>query len=221
MQFCDNCKVSLKGNNKICPLCGGIVQKQEEDEPEVFPFVPTIYQEFNLLIRTMLMVSISAIIVSFAVNLIFTKSSNWSLFVAGAILCMWVSLYFVIRKRHNVPKTIVWQVVLLTAISVIWDFSMGWRGWSINFVLPIACAAAMVVIPIAHRILKIGVRDLLIYIFMDAIFGFIPMIFLALGLLQVIVPSIICAAFSAISLTAIVLYEGDNLKSELKKRMHI
>ena len=221
MQYCEKCKVSLKGNNKICPLCGGIVQKQEENIPEVFPFIPTIYQEFNILIRTMLMVSITAIIITFAVNLIFTRSSNWSLFVAGAILCMWISLYFVIRKRHNIPKTIVWQVVLLTTISVIWDFSTGWRGWSIDFVLPIACVVAIIVMPIAYKILKIGVRDLLIYIFMDAIFGLIPIIFLVLGFLQIIVPSIICVAASAISLAAIVIYEGDNMKSELKKRMHI
>ncbi len=221
MQYCEKCKVSLKGNNKICPLCGGIVQKQEEEAPEVFPFIPTIYQEFNILLRTMIMVSITAIIITFAVNLIFTRSSNWSLFVAGAVLCMWISLYFVIRKRHNIPKTIVWQVVLLTTISVIWDILTGWRGWSIDFVFPIACVAAILVIPIAYRILKIGVRDLLIYIFMDAIFGLIPMIFLAFGFLQIIVPSIICAAVSAISLAAIIIYEGDNMKSELKKRMHI
>ena len=52
MQYCDNCKVKLKGNQKECPLCGGIVPDSEEKSEEVFPIIPTIYQEFNIFIRT-------------------------------------------------------------------------------------------------------------------------------------------------------------------------
>ena len=34
-------------------------------------------------------------------------------------------------------------------------------------------------------------------------------------------PSVICVAASAISLAALVIFEGDNMKTELNKRMHI
>jgi len=221
MQSCDNCKVSLKGNQKICPLCGSILQESEEDQEEVFPHIPTIYQEFNLMIRTMILISISVTIISFAVNAIFTKESRWSLIVAASVLCMWISLYFIIRKKNNIPKTIVWQVALIGILSILWDKSMGWLGWSIDFVIPSVCVGAMIVMAIAAKILKIGVRDLIIYLLVDAIFGFVPIIFLIFGWIHIGFPSIICLATSAISLSALILYEGDNMKAEINKRVHI
>ncbi|HWT75731.1 MAG TPA: DUF6320 domain-containing protein [Mobilitalea sp.] len=221
MLSCDNCKVTLKGKHKVCPLCGGIIPENEEQEEEVFPYIPTIYQEFNILIRTMILLSISAVIISFAVNAIFTRESRWSILVAAGILCMWISLFFIIRKKNNIPKTIVWQVALISILSVLWDKSIGWLGWSLDFVIPTVCVGAIIVMAIAAKLLKIGVRDLIIYLFVDVIFGFVPIIFLLLGWLHILFPSIICVAASAISLSALILFEGDNMKTELNKRMHI
>lgn len=221
MQYCNYCKVKIKGNSAVCPLCGGILQEQDSDEGEVFPPIPTIYQEFNLFIRIMIMISIVAIVISFAINMIFTRESEWSLLVAASILCMWLSLFFIIRKKNNIPKTIVWQVVLISVLSVLWDFSMGWRAWSIDYVIPSICVGAMIVMAIAAKILKIGVRDLIVYFLVDGIFGFVPIIFIIFGGLNVIFPSVICVTVSIINLSALILFEGDNMKTEIDKRMHI
>jgi hypothetical protein len=221
MQKCDNCKVSLKGDYEVCPLCGGILHGDIDKREEIFPNIPTIFEEFNIFIRIIILISIAAIIISFAINLLFTKDSRWSLIVAAGIACMWVSLFFIIRKKNNIPKTIVWQVVLIGILSVIWDWSMGWLGWSINFVIPAICFGAMIVMAIAAKILKIGVRDLIVYLFIDIIFGFIPIIFILTGVLDVVFPSVICVATSTISLSALILFQGDNMKAELRKKMHI
>jgi hypothetical protein len=221
MQKCDNCKVSLKGDYEVCPLCGGILHGDIDKREEIFPIIPTIFEEFNIFIRIILLISIAAIIISFAINLLFTKDSRWSLIVAAGIACMWVSLFFIIRKKNNIPKTIVWQVVLIGILSVMWDWSMGWLGWSINFVIPAICFGAMIVMAIAAKILKIGVRDLIVYLFIDIIFGFIPIIFILTGVLDVVFPSVICVATSTISLSALILFQGDNMKAELRKKMHI
>jgi hypothetical protein len=221
MQYCDKCRVHIRGSQKVCPLCGNIIPENDDGNDEVFPIIPTIYQEFNIFIRLLILVSISAVIISFAINVIFTKESRWSLLVAAGILCMWISLFFIIRKKNNIPKTIIWQVVILSILSVMWDWSIGWLGWSIDYVIPSICVGAMIVMAISAKLLKIGVRDMIIYILVDAIFGFIPIIFILLGKLNVIFPSVICVAASAISLSALIIFQGDNIKAELKRRMHI
>ena len=221
MQKCENCKVLLRGNFEVCPLCGSIISQKEENADEVFPNIPTIFQEFNFFIRMIIMVSIAIIVISFAVNLIFTRESKWSLIVTGGVVCMWISLFFLIRKKSNIPKTIVWQVVLLSILSVLWDWSIGWIGWSINFVIPTICVVAMIAMAIAAKILRIGVRDFIVYLFLDGMFGFIPIIFILSGGLDVLFPSVICVAVSAISLSALILFQGDSMKAELKKKMHI
>lgn len=221
MQRCELCKVNIKGDSHSCPLCGSILSGNGDSGEEVFPHIPTIYQEFNIFIRIIVFISVTVIVMSFAVNLIFTRQSRWSLLVAAAVACMWISLFFIIRKKNNIPKTIVWQVCLLSIISYFWDLSTSWRGWSIDYVIPSICVVAMIVMAIGAKILKIGVRDLIIYILMDAIFGLIPIIFILFGWLNVMYPSVICVAVSALSLSALIIFEGDNMLAELNKRMHI
>jgi hypothetical protein len=213
--------VDIKGGSFCCPLCGGILAGNKDNDEEIFPHIPTIYQEFNIFIRILIFISVAAVIISFAVNLIFTRQSRWSLLVAAGVACMWISLFFIIRKKNNIPKTIVWQVCLLSIISYFWDLSTGWRGWSIDYVIPAICVVAMIVMAIGAKILKIGVRDLIVYILIDAIFGLVPIIFILLGWLRILYPSVICVAASAISLSALIIFEGENMRSELNKRMHI
>ncbi len=221
MLTCDNCKVSLKDNYEVCPLCGGITQGNGEGTKEVFPNLPTIFQEFNFFIRLMILLSIVAIVASVAVNMIFTRESRWSVIVAGGVGCLWLSMYFIIRKKSNIPKTILWQVVLIGILSVLWDRSMGWLGWSIDFVIPGICVGAMIVMAISAKLLKISARDLTVYFLIDAIFGFVPIIFIIFGGLNILFPSVICVAASVISISALILFQGDNMKTELKKKMHI
>jgi len=98
---------------------------------------------------------------------------------------------------------------------------MGWIGWSLDYVIPAICVGAMIVMAVSAKLLKIGVQDLIIYMFVDGIFGFVPIIFILLGKLSVTFPSVICVAASAISLSALIIFQGDNIKAELKRRMHI
>lgn len=221
MQNCNYCNVKIKGEHVVCPLCSGILEEKGDSKEDVFPYIPTIYQEFNLFIRILLLISIIIVVASFAINMIFTRDSRWSLLVAAGVLCMWISLFFIIRKKNNIAKTILWQVGIISILSVIWDISIGWIGWSIDYVIPAVCVLAMIVMAVGAKILKIGARDLVIYLFIDAVFGFIPVIFIIFGWLNVSFPSVICVAASIISLSALILFEGDNIKNELKKRMHI
>jgi hypothetical protein len=221
MLYCEHCRVGIKGIHSVCPLCGGILENQDSCEEDMYPQIPTIYQEFNAFIRTMILISIATAVVSFAVNFIFTKESRWSFLVAAGISCMWISLFIIIRKKNNIPKTILWQVALISIFAVLWDRFMGWRGWSIDYVLPSIYIGAMIVMAVAAKILKIGVGDLVVYMLVDGVFGLLSIVFIFFGCLNVLLPTVICVTGSIISLSALLLFEGDNIKEELNKRMHI
>lgn len=221
MQYCTHCKVNIRGDHTACPLCVSILEEKGNPEQEVFPYIPTIYQEFNMFIRIMMMVSIIGVVASLAVNMIFTKDSLWSVLVVSGVVSMWISLFFIIRNKNNIAKTILWQVGIISILSFLWDRSMGWYGWSLDYVIPTACVLAMIVMAVGAKILKIGVRDLIIYLLIDAIFGFIPAVFIIFGWVNVLYPSVICVGVSIISLSALILFEGENMKIELNKRMHI
>jgi hypothetical protein len=222
MQYCSRCKVHIRGNKSICPLCGNVLPKASDGgvHEEVFPEIPPSY-EAHLAIRIMVFISISVIVISFALHLMFHINIDWPIFVILGLGSMWLSLTLVIRKRHNITKNIMWQVTIVSLLSIIWDWKIGWMGWSITYVIPVSYVVAMFVMYVTAKIMKLGIHDYILYFFLDGLFGIIPILFMLLGWAKVFYPSIICVAVSIIFLSAIFIFQGDNIKMELARKMHI
>lgn len=221
MQYCNYCKIHIRGNNEKCLLCGNILQDDnKKDNQEVYPDIPPAY-EHHLAIRIMVFISIITVVVNFAIYLIFPTNIKWPVFVVFGLLSMWLSLIMVIKKRHNIPKNITWQVTIVSALSIFWDWRIGWRGWSLDYVIPIACISAMLVMYVTAKIMKLSIRDYILYSLLDGLFGIIPILFILLKWIDVVYPSIICVGISIIFLSAIFIFQGENIKMELHKKMHI
>ncbi|MDR1891397.1 MAG: DUF6320 domain-containing protein, partial [Oscillospiraceae bacterium] len=145
----------------------------------------------------------------------------WSLFVVAGVACLWLSLIFAIRKRHNILKNLTYQVTIVSILSVLWDIFTGWHGWSVDFVIPIAFVSAMSATAILARILKMRAGTFIIYSFLLIIYGIVPAVFVLSGLCAVVYPSLTCAAYSLLSLSALLIFEGKNMAEELKRRLHL
>jgi hypothetical protein len=224
MQYCSHCRVNIRGNMKRCVLCGNILPP-DENGPDleygaIFPEIPPEYER-HLAMRIMVFVSIVAIVASFAVRMIFPSDVNWPLFVLFGLCSMWLSLVLIIRKRHNIPKTIVWQVTIVSVLSVLWDGLIGWRGWSVNYVIPIVFVVAILVMYITGKITKLRLSNYVFYALLSGLFGIIPTLFIVFGLADVLYPSIICVSASVIFLAALFIFLGGNIRRDLKKRMHL
>lgn len=221
MKYCKYCQVNIRGDSHKCPLCGNILQLDEEDtKKRIYPVIPPTY-EAHLAMRIMLFISISATVVSFAIYRIFPSDINWPLFVVLGIISMWASLAMIIRKRHNIAKNIMWQVTIVSALSIVWDWRTGWRGWSFDYAIPAACIAAMFVMYVIAKVMKLSIGDYIIYLFLDGLFGIIPILFMMFGWINTYYPSVICVAVSIIFISAIFIFQGENIKAELNRKLHI
>lgn len=221
MLYCNYCRVHVRGNREKCQLCGNTLQgSADKENHEVYPDIPPAY-EHHLAVRIMLFISVIALVASFAVYSVFPVDIKWPLFVVFGLLSMWATLIIIIRKMHNIPKTITWQVTILSALSIFWDWRTGWYGWSFDYVIPIACTAAVLVMYVTAKIMKLSIRDYILYSLLDGIFGVIPVLFILFKWVDIVYPSIICASFSIIFLSAIFIFQGENIKAELYKKMHI
>lgn len=219
--------MSVRGNKERCPLCGNILSDVKDTDPqdinpqnEIYPDVPPFYQR-HIAIRIMAFISVVAIVVGFVVHKIFPSKTNWPMFELLGIISMWITLIVVLRKRHNIPKNIMWLVLIVSVLSVIWDWRTGGIGWSLDFVIPIVSVSAMFVMYVTAKIMNVSVSGYIAYFLLAALFGIIPIIFLLLDLINIIYPSIICVAVSIIFLAAILIFQGENIKAELVKKMHV
>lgn len=222
MQYCRQCHLHLRGNRERCVLCGKTLVTTDSSAgcEEVFPEIPLTYER-HLAIRILIFISVTAIAASLALEMIIPTSVNWPLFVIFGLLSTWLGFIVVLWKRHNIPKTILWQVVIVSLLSVFWDWQTGWRGWSLTYFMPLIYVAAEMVMYITARAMKISTREYLTYALLDSIFGIIPIVFILFHLVDTVYPSIICVTVSVIFLAAIFIFQGENIVKELKKKTHI
>lgn len=225
MKYCDKCKVRVIGPQVECPLCQrnlSILEGTEDtnQQNEIFPYIPTVYKAHHMIFKIMTFISIALVVVSVALNLILSDQNWWSVFVIAAVACFWLSFFVAFRKRKNIPKNILYQVVTISFIVVLWDYITGWKGWSVDFVVPILCLSDLLVLYILSKILHSDVEDYMIYMLIGGVFGVIPILFYAFGWLHYILPSIVCVASSILFFAAVVIFQGEKIREELKRRLH-
>ena len=221
-KICDKCGVTVRGTMQKCPLCQHkLTETDSTPDLPCYPVIQTLYREFEQFFKALILTTIAIGVAAAAVNMILSDSGFWSLFVLLGIVCFWIMLTLAIRRRHNIPSNITTQAVLISVLSVIWDLSVGWHGWSVDFVVPITFGTGIVLIGVIGQILHIPVRDYMAALLADALFGVVPVILYLTGVINVRLPSIICTAVSVISFFAILIFEGRNMLVEIHKRFHL
>ena len=219
MLYCEKCGVYLSGTMSRCPLCQGEVTGQPEED--AYPALPETRRPYWLTVRLAGLLTAAALAVCAAVNYCFPEGGWWVLFVAAGLASAWLLIGVAFWKRRNPMKAIAWLLAVVPALVLVWDWRTGFMGWSINFVLPCFIPCMQLAVAAAIRLLRLRPADYLLYLSICVLAGFLPLIPLLWGALWMIYPSVVCAGVSAISLSALLLFQGAALKAEIIRRTHL
>lgn len=221
MKYCEKCCVHVEGNHAECPLCQSSLSHYDGDDRESFPYIPTMLHGSGLFFRILMLISVIGAAVCVLVNLMVPQGGWWSAFVVLGLVCLWVSIAVAVKKRRNIAKNLLYQVVVVSVLCLLWDWLTGRHGWALDYVIPITCGAALLVLFVVTKVMKRYIEDHVVYLLLGALFGIVPVIFLATGMIRVILPSLICIAVSITFTAVLVLFESDSLKKELHRRLHL
>lgn len=219
MRQCNQCKVMVRGGHKVCPLCQNLLVG--DIDKALYPDIPTIYNQYRLIFKMLTALTLSGGIVCVGINLMIPESGFWSVFVIFGILCFWLSIFLVIKRRENLLKNITFQVVAFSVLFVALDFFIGFTGWSLNFFIPITCTVAMLSLAIISKVKKLPTEDYGVYLLSDLLFCIIPIVFYFTGLITVVLPSLFCMSVSVVVFVLLIVFEGKNLWLEFVKRFHV
>ena len=212
MQYCEKCKVKITGLNKCCPLCGGDLTGNIDENSQAFPKVAKEKYKKHILLKAFILSSVAAAFICAAINISFNKSAPWSLFVFAGLISIWLIIGIVFKKRQNPIRTMLCFAFIVSLLALLWDFMTGFFGWSINFVLPFLYVFTIVITALIIPIFRIKKEDCLFYLSMEAFLGIIPLFLLVLNALNTTWPSAICAATGIITLAAQIIFNGPALK---------
>lgn len=164
---------------------------------------------------------ITAAVVCIMANLMITPEYLWSPFAFGGLLCVWVCAAVGYVKRRNMLKNLMWQLVIASLACVVWDGLTGWRGWSVDFVFPLADLAVLFTMFIIARLKHLETSEYLIYFIMCAGLGLVPFILYLTGVLHVIYLSIICSGVCFLTLVRIIIFRFRDMSVELHKKFRL
>ncbi len=120
--------------------------------------------------QTFTFLCIAAVIISTMVNYMVSGNFTWCWAAGAASLSAWLLVSVAYRKRRNILKNAMWQLLLVTVLGIFWDVFTGWHNWSLNFLFPGACLTVLCSMPAVSRIQRLEVSEYLFYLIQACVF---------------------------------------------------
>ncbi len=164
---------------------------------------------------------ITAAVLCGMINYLTAETLNWFWFAGAGCLCTWLIVTVAYRKRRNLLKNEMWQLLLVTAIAVLWDIFTGWRGWSVDFVFPIGALTVLCSVPLIAKVQRLEREEYLFYFIQAAMAGCVPILLVWTGLVKFTYPSVICGGISFLVLAALFIFDLKDTIREFRKKLRM
>jgi len=165
--------------------------------------------------------SIAAGLICLLVNLLYWRGMLWSLIVITSILLLWETAGFMILSKKNIGWRLFAQMLATLIVLITVDAVTGWRAWSIGYLAPFVIIASSCAMTIILYIKRTKWREYMLFQFIIAINGFIPVLLYWCGLTDTLWPGAVGALYSLLSLVGMMIFFDKQFKNELKKRFHV
>ena len=162
---------------------------------------------------------IAAIVISMMTDIIISPGVHWSVFVAAGCATMWLTMAVGYVKRFNLLKNAAWQLLIMSGICVLWDLGTGWRGWSVDFVLPFGALAVQFSIPVIAKVNRLEREEYLFYLVQAGVAGLIPIVLVWTGIVRLVYPSVVCAGISFLTVAALFIFCLKDTLQEFHKKL--
>ncbi len=166
-------------------------------------------------------ICVAVAVLANALNWVAFPDSWWGKYVLVGAGCAWLVTGTGLAKRRNPLKNAVWQMVLLSALLVLWDLLTGWRGWSVNYGVPVTITVTLIFLTVITALLHLTSERYMIYFLMTCLAGLVIWILAGVGILPVKLPAAVCGAASLLTLAALVIFQRQAVAEELKKKFHL
>jgi hypothetical protein len=222
MLRCEHCKVSLPGTQSYCPLCQSKPVGNQDGSGDRFPRLTESPRRVSRALVTWLAFgSVCAAVICVSVNITVSSGGWWSMFVLAGFASLWIDLAFVLKKQKNPPKSIIWQVTIVSLMAFLWDMFTTYKGWSLEYVLPILSASAMLALTVVARAKRLDIQDYILYGMISCVFGVVSFVLILTGAVRFVIPSVVNFCVSLVFLAFLLFFEGKALLAEVQRRLHL
>lgn len=218
MKQCKKCNISLDVRTNSCPLCNSEIEEVKNFKSS-YPFISDIINKHFYRKMILLLAFLTSLII-LGLNYFLTPTIKWSFFVILQIFMSYYIFYNILNGRKRVIKSLLALNIILSFLSVFWDFYTGFHGWSTNYVLPSLCITYGAFMLILRFIDYFAFRESSNYIYLNIGLGLVPAILVYFDYAKLNVLIHLSSVFCILNLLILVIFDGSDLKEDILKKMH-
>lgn len=139
MAYCNNCRLKIKTNRNICPLCLKELNNNNNDviieEYHSYEWFYKMQKKINAQ-KIVLLSSLAAIIALIIINISTNSKYNWAVISVISILCSYFTYVCFTADTLYLRQKLLIEFFILMPLVIVIDIFTGFYKWSFNYVIP-------------------------------------------------------------------------------------
>lgn len=195
--------------------------KEASCRPGMYPDVKAAVRKLNFVVQlyTFLAIVVEAGLVF--INYVTFRQIWWSAISGIAILYFYITLRYSIQKNSGYLRIILTQIICGVFLTIVVDWIIGYRGWSVNFVVPSAILLIDLAVIILMLVNQANWQSYILLQLLTVIFSIAALILWKAGVIIYPVVTLIAAAVSFVMFVGTLIFGDRRAKNELKRRFHV
>lgn len=220
MSICKKCNLEILDETERCPLCNSVLEQTVEVE-DMYPNVRVMARKLMLISRIYLFSAIIAEVLLVYINVVTDSEIWWSAITGLSLLYVYMLIRFAILGKSGYQS----KVTLLSLIAVLMlvaiDFLYGYRGWSINYALPVVILLVDMSILILMILNRRNWQSYMMWQLFMILCSVVSLVFSLIGIATRPFMGELAFAASVLLFVGTVIIGDRRARTELKRRFHV
>ncbi|HAX73130.1 MAG TPA: hypothetical protein DCY20_06365 [Firmicutes bacterium] len=220
MKYCHKCQMNMLNELTKCPLCNESLEEVGPSQGREYPLKFVRKKRFPIIRMTLF---ISMIIISYSIIVGLFQDFNWDyiFIITGATAYLCLSVVFSLKVSRNLGPMIVVQVMFLSLLALLIDYTFGYSKWSINYVFPIAIMTGTLVLTLRMILQPKKFSDTVVYQLLLTLLGVICAILVVFHVVTFEFIAVLAGYYTIITFLGMFIFGDQKMVHELKKKFHI
>lgn len=220
MSICKKCNLEILDETERCPLCNSVLEQTVEVE-DMYPNVRVMARKLMLISRIYLFCAIITEVLLVYINVVTDSEIWWSAISGLSFLYVYMLIRFAILGKSGYQS----KVTLLSLIAVLMlvavDFLYGYRGWSINYALPVIILLVDMSILILMILNRRNWQSYMMWQLFMILCSVVSLVFSLIGIATRPFMGELAFAASVMLFVGTVIIGDRRARTELKRRFHV
>lgn len=221
--YCKQCKVKIRGNTNICPLCHEHLFAEETENIEaIYPENVKVKKPVvNTFRKIYAYISVNILILFAIINRIWIENTVYNWLVLGVLIYIYILVEKTILSRKNTANKIYVQTVFVIALCFLIQYVFNTPEWVVSYAIPCAILISALVMAVFTLIYIRNQKEYLLYFFRIAMWGLLPIIVRAFSSRSTVIwPALLSSLISVLIVSALIVFRWKDFYQELRKKFH-